>query len=161
MEKYRIITHFTLLIDDYSPLGGPPDLSEWFTLWEVPETSWNEFLPGKSPRPLRMIFPMGSPPDPSEWFFHWEVPHTPQNTGGDALFHNYPPTPTPHIQEHFSILCIPANMTFFSFIFKLSTDLCQTAGGSAGLSFGSKDQGFAPATKNVAPGYFHGKIEEK
>ena len=67
MEKYRIITHFTLLIDDYSPLGGPPDPSEWFTLWEVPETSWNEFPPGKSPRPLRMIFLMGSPPHPSEY----------------------------------------------------------------------------------------------
>ena len=142
--------------------------------WEVPQTPQNDLPFGKSLRPLGMSFPLGSPPDPSEWFFQWEVPHTPQNdfsTGKSPtplriqevmpFSTTIPPPPTPHIQEHFSILCIPANMTFFSFIFKLSTDLCQTAGGSAGLSFGSKDQGFAPATKNVAPGYFHGKIEEK
>ena len=142
--------------------------------WEVPQTPQNDFPLRKSLRPLGMSFPLGSPPDPSEWFFQWEVPHTPQNdfsTGKSPrplriqevmpFSTTTPRPPTPHIQEHFSILCIPANMTFFSFIFKLSRDLCQTAGGSAGLSFGSGDQGFAPATKNVAPGYFHGKIEEK
>ena len=92
MGKYRIIAHFTLLIDDYSPLGGPPDPSEWFppsgspwdlsewvSPWEVPQTPQNDFSNGKS-----------------EWFFHWEVPQTPQNTGGDAPLNNYtPPPPSP------------------------------------------------------------------
>ena len=59
------------------------------------------------------------------------------------------------------MLCIPPYMTFFSFFFKLSRDLWQTAGGSAGLSLRSRDQGFPPATTKVAPGYFHGKIKEK
>jgi len=53
MGMYRIITLFTLLIDDYFPLGGPPDRLNDFPLW-------------KSPKPLRMIFPLGSPPDASE-----------------------------------------------------------------------------------------------
>ena len=132
-----------------SPLKSPWDLSEWVSPWEVPQTPQNDFSNGKSPRPLRMIFPMGSPPDPSEWFSTWEVPHTPQNKGGDAPFHNYPPTPPIH--EHFSILCISAYMTFFSFIFKFSRDLCQTAGGSAGLSLGSGDQGFAPSHYERGP----------
>ena len=90
MGKYRIIAHFTLLIDDYSPLGGPPDPSEWFppsgspwdlsewvSPWEVSQTPQNDFSNGKS-----------------EWFFHWEVPQTPQNTGGDAPLNNYTPTPS-------------------------------------------------------------------
>ena len=108
-----------------------------------------------------MSFPLGIPPDPSGSFFLWQVPQTPQNKGGDAPFHNYPPPPSHHIRKHFSMLCIPAYMTFFSFFFKLSRDLCKTAGGSAGLLLRSRDQGFPRATTNVAPGYFHGKIEEK
>ena len=106
MEKYRIITHFTLLVDDYSPLRGPPDpsgwcppplgksprplrmifplesrwdLSEWVPSWEVPHTSQNDFPLGKALRPLGMSFPLGSPLDFSEWFSPWEVPQTPQN----------------------------------------------------------------------------------
>ena len=30
-----------------------------------------------------------------------------------------------------------------------------------GLSLRARSQGFPPATMNVAPGYFHSKIEEK
>ena len=154
------------------PLESRWDLSEWVLPWEVPHTSQNDFPLGKALRPLGMSFPLGSPPDLSEWFSPWEVPQTPQN--------DFPPGKSPRplrikkvmplsttnpsppqIHEHFSILRIPAYMTFFSFIFKFSRDLCQTAGGSAGLSLRSRDQGFPPATTNVAPGYFQGKIKEK
>ena len=31
----------------------------------------------------------------------------------------------------------------------------------AGLSLGAGGRGFSPASKRVAPGYFHRKIEEK
>ena len=79
MGMYRIITLFTILIDDYFPLGGPPDQLKWFPPWEVPETSWNKFLSGKSlqndfsfgksPRPLRIkeVMPLSTttPPPPA------------------------------------------------------------------------------------------------
>ena len=176
MEKYRIITHFTLLVDDYSPLRGPPDPSGWcpHPPGEVPQTPQNDFRLGKSLRPLGMSFPLGSPPDLSEWFSPCEVLQMHQNdfTTGKSprtlrikkvmpLSSTTPHPLPPPIHEHFSILCIPAYMTFFSFFFKLSRDLFQTAGGSAGLWLRSRDQGFPPATTNVAPGYFHGKITEK
>ena len=79
MGMYGITTLFTLLIDDYFPLGGPPDQLKWFPPWEVPETSWNKFLSGKSlqndfsfgksPRPLRIkeVMPLSTttPPPPA------------------------------------------------------------------------------------------------
>ena len=119
-----------------SPLGSPWDLSEWVFPWEFPQTPQGHFSFGKSPRPLRIkeVMPLST---------------------------TTPPPPSHHIRKHFSMLCIPAYMTFFSFFFKLSRDLCKTAGGSAGLLLRSRDQGFPRATTNVAPGYFHGKIEEK
>ena len=81
MEKYRIITHFTLLVDDYSPLRGPPDPSGWFPppTGEVPQTPQNDFPLGKSLRPLGMSSPLGSPPHLSEWFPPWKGPETSRN----------------------------------------------------------------------------------
>ena len=76
---YRIITLFTILIDDYFPLGGSPRPVKMISPWEVPETSRNQFLPGKSlendfsfgkfPRPLRIkeVMPLSTttpPPHP-------------------------------------------------------------------------------------------------
>ena len=121
---YGITTLFTLLIDDYFPLGGPPDQLKWFPPWEVPETSWNKFPSGKS---LQNDFSFGKSPRPLRIK---EVMPLSTTT----------PLPLPHIHEHFSILCIPAYMKCFSFFFKFSRDLC-------------RDQGFPPATTNVAPGY--------
>ena len=61
---YGITTLFTLLIDDYFPLGGPPDRLKWFPLGKSLRPLGISFYLGN---PFRMIFPLASPPDPSEY----------------------------------------------------------------------------------------------